>query len=67
MRANGHNNSKVFKWKNLKLKPGQKVSIKKSHPFKVITTRRYYPGEHRISLLLNGKPMADATFTLTIP
>lgn len=66
-RANGRMNAKVFKWKNLKLKPGQKVELSKSHRFKVITTRRYYPGDHRVSILVNGKAKADAGFMLTIP
>lgn len=67
MRANGQTNAKVFKWKNIKLRPGQKVKIRKSHAFKVITTRRYYPGEHQVSLLVNGKPYQDAKFVLHCP
>ena len=67
MRANGQTNAKVFKWKNLKLKPGQKIELTKSHAFKTITTRRYYPGGHQISVLVNGKPHSHVQFTLSIP
>lgn len=67
MRANGNTNAKVFKWKNLRLKPGQTAELKKSHPFKTITTRRHYPGTHQITVLVNGKPHAQAEFSLVIP
>lgn len=67
MRSSGQHTSKVFKWKNLRLKPGQSVTLKKSQPFKKITTRRHYPGTHKIEILVNGKPRTLATFELHIP
>lgn len=67
MRANGKANAKVFKWKNLTLKPGQTAEIKKSHTFKLVTTRRHYPGKHRVSILINGRPKAGEDFTLSVP
>nr|MBT8044768.1 DNA alkylation repair protein [Verrucomicrobiae bacterium]NNJ86997.1 DNA alkylation repair protein [Akkermansiaceae bacterium] len=67
MKANGQTAPKIFKWKNLRLKPGQTVTLRKSQAFKKITTRRHYPGEHKIEVLVNGKHATATTFELHIP
>ncbi len=67
MKSNGQTAPKVFKWKNLRLKPGQTVILEKSQPFKKITTRRHYAGEHKIEILVNGKHASEAPFELHIP
>ncbi len=67
VKANGQSSAKVFKWKNLRLKPGQSVTLEKSHPFKKVTTRRHYQGIHKIELLINGKHAAESSFELHIP
>lgn len=64
-RATGQQGYKVFKWKNTKLEPHQPIQLKKTHSFKPISTRRYYPGTHTIEVLLNGSIVARATFELT--
>ena len=64
VKANGSTISKVFKWKNITLHENQPHSLNKLHPFKIITTRKYYPGEHAIEVLLNGQSMAYQTFDL---
>ena len=66
MKSNGKTTPKVFKWKNLHLKPGQSVTLKKSHSFKKITTRRHYQGAHKIEILVNGKHAAESGFELHI-
>jgi len=66
VKANGSTTSKVFKWKNITLHEGQPHSLNKLHPFKVITTRKYYPGEHAIEILLNGQSMAFQKFDLVL-
>jgi 3-methyladenine DNA glycosylase AlkC len=66
-RSKGKTTSKVFKWKNLRLGPGQSVTLEKSHPFKKITSRRHYPGAHKIEILVNGQAMAATEFELHIP
>jgi len=66
VKANGSTTCKVFKWKDISLNGGEQVSLKKRHPFKVITTRQYYPGEHCIELLINGKPFGSQTFELML-
>jgi 3-methyladenine DNA glycosylase AlkC len=66
MKANGRHSTKVFKWKNLSLAQGQEVLLRKEHSFKPLSTRRYYPGEHAIELLINGMPIAKSEFRLTM-
>lgn len=64
MKANGTQNRKVFKLKSVTLKPGEVVEITKRHPIKPITTRTYYPGEHKLEVLVNGVGIADVDFFL---
>lgn len=65
-KANGSMTSKVFKWKNISLQAGQQISLAKAHPFKQITTRKYYSGEHAIELLINGKAYGKISFELVL-
>jgi len=66
VKANGSTTSKVFKWKNITLHGGEQLSLNKRHPFKLITTRKYYPGEHSLELLINGKTFATQVFKLML-
>ena len=65
-KANGQKTAKVFKWKNITLAKNESIFLTKKHPFKQITTRRYYSGEHAIELLVNGKSMGLISFELVI-
>lgn len=67
MKANGKTAPKVFKWKNLTLKPRQAVILEKSHPLKAINTRRYYAGIQRLEIMVNGKSTTESEFELIIP
>jgi len=64
MRANGQTAPKVFKWKTVHLNADASLHAAKRHVIKPITTRRYYPGLHRIEVLINGKGVASADFEL---
>jgi 3-methyladenine DNA glycosylase AlkC len=66
VKANGSTTSKVFKWKNITLHGQQTVTLSKSHPFKLITTRKYYAGTHLVELLINGVQYASAEFELRL-
>jgi 3-methyladenine DNA glycosylase AlkC len=55
---------KVFKGKSLTLGAGESVTIEKRHALRPITTRMYYPGRHRLEILLNGVSAATADFRL---
>lgn len=63
-KANGTQSAKVFKWKQLESYRGDAISLKKQHSFKSVTTRKYYPGEHRIALQINGQVLSEVTFEL---
>ena len=67
VKATGKTKAKVFKWKNLKLKPHKQVILEKEHTITPITTRKYYAGIHRVDLLINGKVKASSSFDLSIP
>jgi 3-methyladenine DNA glycosylase AlkC len=65
-KSNGTMSPKVFKLKNLKLKPSEKLVIKKAHPIKEITTRKYYSGEHLLEIQVNGQIYAKAKWRLKV-
>ena len=66
VKANGKTSTKVFKLKTAVLPPHQSLPIQKKHHIKPITTRRYYPGEHRVEIQVNGKIVGESRFELTI-
>ncbi len=64
MKANGKTTRKVFKISESSLKETSKT-IQKSFSFKPISTRKYYAGEHQLSLIINGQECAKQPFLLT--
>lgn len=64
VKANGTLAPKVFKWKQLDLPAGASLAIEKDHAIRPITTRVYYPGTHRVEILINGAVSAAADFDL---
>jgi 3-methyladenine DNA glycosylase AlkC len=63
-KANGSTTPKVFKLTTRTLGPGERLTVARTHSFKVITTRAYHPGEHAIALQVNGKAFGRSVFTL---
>jgi len=66
MKANGQLTPKIFKISERILKPLEKIVINRAHPFKYITTRKFYSGEHRLSIVINGKETDSDSFTLAV-
>jgi len=66
VKADGGQTPKVFKGWNVELMAGEERVMVKRHPLNPITTRRYYPGRHRIELLINGRAVAEAAFELSL-
>lgn len=64
VRANGSLSPKVFKGWKLTLQPGEHRVLGKRHSLRPVTTRRLYPGRHRIELRVNGQVRAEAAFEL---
>jgi len=66
-KANGSTSAKVFKWRTTTLASKKAMTATKKHAIKKITTRVYYPGLHRIEIMVNGVSVAAADFQLLIP
>ncbi len=64
VKANGKQQAKVFKLKNVNLAKNEKITLTKQFSFKTISTRKYYIGEHKIEILVNGLTMANGNFNL---
>ncbi len=64
-KANGSLRPKVFKLKQVELGAKQSVAIAKQHSFRKVTTRKLYPGPHRIEILVNGVVRATLAFEVT--
>lgn len=65
-KANGSLSPKVFKFKTGTIKPNEILKVEKVHTIKQITTRTFYPGDHRIEILANGKSLGSLPFILEI-
>jgi len=64
MKANGQQSAKIFKLKTLELASGETVVLEKKHRFVPLSTRRYYTGEHKVEVKINGLSFAEAAFNL---
>jgi len=63
VKANGGRTPKVFKWKDTHVKNGG-LKASRKHVIKPITTRKYYPGQHELEIVVNGVSVARAPFEL---
>jgi hypothetical protein len=64
VKADGRTSPKVFKGWTCTLAPGESRTLIKRHSMRAVTTRRYHPGNHRVSIQVNGTTVTDATFRL---
>lgn len=62
--ARGELRPKVFKWREVELAPGESIALARRHSLKPVTTRRYYPGGHKLDIRVNGRVLAEAAFHL---
>ena len=67
LRANGTVRPKTFKLSSRSLAPGERVVARKTHSFRTITTRTYYPGRHFVTVQANGVRSPEAEFILEKP
>lgn len=66
VKKNGERKPRVFKLKNLSLADEQTMTLSKRHPLRSdATTYRLYPGQHRLSILINGRESASTEFEVT--
>ncbi len=64
MKANGKPSRKLFLLLDKTLSENAHLSGTHIHSFANLTTRRHYPGKHRIVLLINGQEAAQTTLSL---
>jgi len=64
MKANGQQSGKVFKLKTLELAAKEVITLEKTHRLMALSTRRYYPGEHKVEIKINGLSFGEETFQL---
>ena len=62
--SNGKHSKKVFKISERSLAPKSRLSISRKHSFKKITTRKFYAGRHKVSVIVNGKEQKSGYFEL---
>ena len=62
--ARGARAPKVFKGLTLELAAGESRRIERRHSLRVVTTRRLYPGPHRLEVQVNGEVQAGLDFNL---
>jgi 3-methyladenine DNA glycosylase AlkC len=64
--ASGSSAPKVFKGWSVELAAGDTLQLSKRHSLREVTTRRVYPGRHRIEIVINGRVAAQAEFDLRL-
>ncbi len=65
VKADGSRKSRVFKLKQMGIRRGETLTLRKKHRFLGnATTFKVFPGEHRLSLQVNGTVLARADFGL---
>lgn len=66
MKRNGKQAAKVFKISERPLAAQQQLDVVKKHAIKAISTRKYYPGEHFVSVIINGIAFEKQSFLLNM-
>jgi hypothetical protein len=56
--------AKTFKLQALELAPGESQALSKKITLTQLTTRKHYPGVHRVEALLNGSTRRLGSFEL---
>ncbi len=66
LKNDGSHKAKMFTLKDLEVAAGESVELSKRLPFRPMTTRTLYPGEHFVSLVVNGTVGERRRFELTL-
>lgn len=64
IKANGKPSRKVFLLSDKTVNGGTVLHAKRKHSWADLSTRKHYPGEHKIVLLINGQEVASTKITL---
>lgn len=64
VKSAGHSAAKVFKLKAFTLGAREQQRISREQHIRELTTRKHYPGKHRVHVLVNGERLGSAEFEL---
>jgi len=65
MKANGKQNRKIFQISEMSMIKNQKKNYSKKHSFADVSVRKHYPGNHSVTLIVNGLERGTLDFELT--
>ncbi len=66
VKADGATRPKVFKLRTLTMHHGQKAVLSATVSLASMTTRRHYPGHHRVDVIVNGNAHSLGEFEVTV-
>lgn len=64
MKSNGKQNKKIFQLTENNFNKDQYYSFTRNQSFHDLTTRKHYPGKHKIAIVVNGREMVTKDFWL---
>jgi len=64
VKANNSTSGKVFHISEFNLAPNSSKPLKRKQWFKNLTTRKHYPGSHKITIIVNGDEKSDIILIL---
>ncbi len=64
VKANGSQSRKVFHITEKELQPKQSYTFDRKQHFKQLTTRKHYPGTHKLVVIINGDELMGKDFEL---
>jgi 3-methyladenine DNA glycosylase AlkC len=62
---NGKRTKKVFKISERQFQANESTNIQRKQSFRIITTRKFYTGQHNLSIIVNGQEQNILGFELT--
>lgn len=66
-RPSGRTSTRVFKGAELSLQSGEHRTLRRKLSMRDVSVRKHHPGEHTLTLQVNGEPAAERSFTLRAP
>lgn len=66
VKKSGTASAKVFKWKELRIEPGQVIELMKRQTIRDFSTRKHHAGEHRVEVMINGAVFGHGSFRLSL-
>jgi len=65
VKANGSTNRKLFKITENTYEPNKKINFNRTLRFHDLSTRKHYAGEHKITIVVNGKEYGETSLVLS--